>query len=90
MSGVAIEELLELWSAELRGTKARLRPLFLQASTAVAIRPSPRKRTSGEQSNCNARVGAGVPTASPHTGAKGSPACSSARSITASEASSNS
>jgi SRSO17 transposase len=34
MSGVAIEELLELWSAELREAKDRLRPLFLQASTA--------------------------------------------------------
>jgi SRSO17 transposase len=34
MSGVAVEDLLGLWSAELRGAKARLRPLFLQASTA--------------------------------------------------------
>ena len=34
MSGVAVEDLLELWSAELRGAKARLRPLFLQAGTA--------------------------------------------------------
>jgi hypothetical protein len=28
MSGVAIEELLGLWSAELRHAKDRLRPLF--------------------------------------------------------------
>jgi SRSO17 transposase len=34
MSGVAIEELLELWSAELGEAKNRLRPLFAQASTA--------------------------------------------------------
>jgi SRSO17 transposase len=34
MSGVAVEDLLGLWSAELRGAKARLRPLFLQAGTA--------------------------------------------------------
>src|SRR3982750_2520404 len=34
MSGVAVEDLLELWSPELRGTKTRLRPLFLQAGTA--------------------------------------------------------
>jgi SRSO17 transposase len=34
MSGVAVEDLLELWSTELRGTKTRLRPLFLQAGTA--------------------------------------------------------
>jgi SRSO17 transposase len=33
MSGVAIEELLGVWSAELRGAKDRLRPLFSQAST---------------------------------------------------------
>ena len=36
MSGIAIEDLLELWSAELRGVKSRLPPLFLQASTAVS------------------------------------------------------
>jgi len=34
MSGVAIEELLGLWSAELREAKGRLRPLFSQAGTA--------------------------------------------------------
>jgi SRSO17 transposase len=34
MSGVAIEELLGLWSAELREAKDRLRPLFSQAGTA--------------------------------------------------------
>jgi SRSO17 transposase len=34
MSAVAIEELLELWSAELGEAKNRLRPLFAQASTA--------------------------------------------------------
>jgi SRSO17 transposase len=34
MSGVAIDELLGLWSMELRKTKDRLRALFLQASTA--------------------------------------------------------
>ena len=34
MSGVAIDELLGLWSAELRKTKGQLRALFLQASTA--------------------------------------------------------
>ena len=34
MTGVAIEDLLELWSAELRGVKARVRPLFLQGGTA--------------------------------------------------------
>jgi SRSO17 transposase len=34
MSGIAIEDLLELWSGELRGVKTRLRPLFLQAHTA--------------------------------------------------------
>src|SRR5690349_10300604 len=36
MSGVAVEDLLGLWSAELRGAKAKLRPLFLQAGTAAA------------------------------------------------------
>ena len=34
MSGVAVEDLLDLWSAELRGAKARLRPLFAQPATA--------------------------------------------------------
>jgi len=34
MSGVAVEDLLELWSAELRGAKDRLRPLFPQTVTA--------------------------------------------------------
>jgi SRSO17 transposase len=34
MSGVAIEELLGLWSAELRKGKDRLRLLFAQTSTA--------------------------------------------------------
>ncbi|CAO3405468.1 hypothetical protein [Azospirillum palustre] len=29
MSGVAVEDLPGLWSDELRGAKARLRPLFL-------------------------------------------------------------
>lgn len=36
MSGVAVEDLLGLWSAELRGAKARLPPLFLQAGTAAS------------------------------------------------------
>lgn len=34
MSGVAVEDLLDLWSAELRGAKACLRPLFAQPATA--------------------------------------------------------
>jgi SRSO17 transposase len=34
MSGVAIEELLDLWSAELRKAKNRLVPLFAQTNTA--------------------------------------------------------
>ena len=34
MSGVAVEDLLGLWSAELREAKDRLRPLFSQAGTA--------------------------------------------------------
>jgi SRSO17 transposase len=34
MSGVAVEDLLQLWSAELREAKARLRPLFAQFATA--------------------------------------------------------
>jgi SRSO17 transposase len=33
MSGVAVEDLLALWSAELRVAKARLRPLFAQPAT---------------------------------------------------------
>lgn len=28
MSGVAVETMLELWVSELRGAKARIRPLF--------------------------------------------------------------
>jgi len=32
MSGVAVEDLLELWAGELRGTKARIRPLFAHPS----------------------------------------------------------
>jgi SRSO17 transposase len=36
MTGVAVEDLLELWSAELRGAKDRLRPLFPQAGTAAS------------------------------------------------------
>lgn len=36
MSGVAVEDLLGLWSEELRGAKARLRPLFL----ALQLRPT--------------------------------------------------
>src|ERR671921_1103657 len=34
MSGMAVEDLLELWSAELRGTKDRLRSLFTHPSVA--------------------------------------------------------
>ena len=34
MSGVAVEDLLGLWSAELREAKARLSPLFLRGATA--------------------------------------------------------
>ena len=34
MSGVAIEEVLDLWSAELRKAKEQLVPLFAQTSTA--------------------------------------------------------
>jgi len=37
MSGIAVEDLLGLWSGELRGAKVRLRPLFLQAGTAASI-----------------------------------------------------
>lgn len=36
MSGVAVEDLLALWSSELRDTKARLRRLFRQPSTATS------------------------------------------------------
>jgi SRSO17 transposase len=36
MSGVAIEELLGLWSAELQKAKDRLRPLFAHISTAAS------------------------------------------------------
>jgi SRSO17 transposase len=34
MSGVAVEDLLELWSSELRETKSRLRSLFTRPSAA--------------------------------------------------------
>jgi len=34
MSGVAGKDLLGLWAAELRGAKARLRPVFRHAGTA--------------------------------------------------------
>ena len=36
MSGMAVEDLLELWSAELRGTKDRLRSLFTHPSVATS------------------------------------------------------
>src|SRR3954449_4373673 len=36
MSGMAVEDLLELWSAELRGTKDRLRSLFPHPSVAAS------------------------------------------------------
>jgi SRSO17 transposase len=36
MPGVAVEDLLELWSAELRGAKARIHPLFSHPSTAAS------------------------------------------------------
>ena len=36
MSGIAVEDLLELWSAELRGTKDRLRSLFTHPSVAAS------------------------------------------------------
>ncbi len=36
MSGMAVEDLLELWSAELRGTKERLRSLFTHPSVAAS------------------------------------------------------
>ena len=53
MSGVAIDELLGLWSAELRKTKGQLRALFLQASTAESAAPfldgllGPERRKTG-------------------------------------------
>src|ERR687883_1578115 len=34
MSGASIEQMLELWAAELREVKARLRPLFAHPSVA--------------------------------------------------------
>ena len=34
MSGASIEQMLELWAAELREVKARLRPLFAHSSVA--------------------------------------------------------
>jgi SRSO17 transposase len=36
MSGVSVEALLDLWSAGLRETKARLRPLFAHPSVAAS------------------------------------------------------
>src|SRR5512139_1631253 len=36
MSGVAVEDLLELWSAELRATKAQLHGLFTRPSVATS------------------------------------------------------
>src|SRR5918998_2248022 len=36
MSGVSIEETLELWAASLREAKARLRPLFTQERVAAS------------------------------------------------------
>jgi SRSO17 transposase len=36
MSGMVVEDLLELWSAELRGTKDRLRSLFTHPSVAAS------------------------------------------------------
>jgi SRSO17 transposase len=36
MSGVAVEDLLGLWSTELRGAKDRLRPLFAQSGTRAS------------------------------------------------------
>ena len=36
MSGVSIEETLELWSASLREVKARMRPLFTQERVAAS------------------------------------------------------
>jgi hypothetical protein len=34
MSGASIETTLELWASELRGAKARMRPLFTQERVA--------------------------------------------------------
>ena len=36
MSGVAVETMLELWASELRGAKARMRPLFAQERVAAS------------------------------------------------------
>ena len=36
MSGVSIEETLELWAASLREVKARMRPLFTQERVAMS------------------------------------------------------
>ena len=36
MSGVAVEQMLELWCAELRQIKARMRPLFAHPSVAAS------------------------------------------------------
>ena len=36
MSGVAVEQILELWCAELRQIKARMRPLFAHPSVAAS------------------------------------------------------
>ena len=36
MSGVLVEVMLELWAGELRGAKARIRPLFAQARVAAS------------------------------------------------------
>ena len=36
MSGVAVETMLELWASELRGAKARMRPLFTQVRVATS------------------------------------------------------
>jgi SRSO17 transposase len=36
MSGASIETTLELWAAELREAKARMRPLFTQARVAAS------------------------------------------------------
>ena len=36
MSGVSIEETLELWAASLRDAKARMRPLFTQERVAAS------------------------------------------------------
>lgn len=36
MAGVAVEAMLELWASELRGAKARVRPLFTQERVATS------------------------------------------------------